>query len=86
MGGFPAELVPGRAVLNGWLTQPTVEDLEAVTALLDASGCRPASVILGIDPWFFNPSVTDERWMSLLPDYLAYHGTAWSIEIGRAHV
>ena len=78
MGALAASLFPGRHVLNGWLTQPTVEDFEAMTALLEGSGCHPANVVLGIDPWFFNAKVQDERWMSLMPEYLTYHGTSWS--------
>lgn len=78
MGALAAPLFPGHHVLNGWLTQPTVEDFEALTALFEASGCHPANVVLGIDPWFFNAKVQDERWMSLMPEYLAYHATSWS--------
>ena len=62
-------------VLNTWLTGPTIEDLEAEVVLLEHAKCRPAQIVLGIDPWFVNPLVEDQRWRTLASEQREFRGT-----------
>jgi hypothetical protein len=79
VGAWQALFTPGRRLLNGWLTGPTIEDLEATTELLRRAHCVPEHIVLGVDPWLMNAKVTNFRWMSLLDEYLAYHGDRSSL-------
>jgi len=73
LGGLSQAMFPRRAVLNGWLSAPTIEDFEASTVLLDHAPHKPPIVVLGIDAWFLNPVIDDQRWRSLTAEYIAYH-------------
>ncbi len=72
VGAFRQDMFAHHRILNGWLSAPTVEDLEALTSVLDRAQCRPVSIILGVDPWLLNSAFGDQRWMSLFDDYIAY--------------
>ncbi len=65
IGTMSAAMIGGSNVLNAWLTGPTVEDLEAVAQMLQVNDCRPARIIVGIDPFFVNPKVTSNRWRTV---------------------
>ena len=65
IGTVSAAMIGGSNVLNAWLTGPTVEDLEAVAQMLKVNDCRPARIIVGIDPFFVNPKVTSNRWRTV---------------------
>lgn len=76
-------------VRNAYLGGPTVEDFEALTAVLRRTGCKPRVVIVGVDPWWSgNAAVNDRRWMSMIDDYLAYHAADGALSNGavRARV
>lgn len=72
MGGLSAAMFPAHALLNGWLSAPTIEDFEAATVLLDRASHRPRTVVLGIDAWFLNPVIDDQRWRSLTDEFIRY--------------
>ena len=72
LGGLSQRMFPNYALLNGWLSAPTIEDFEASTVLLDRAAHKPKTVVLGIDAWFLNPVVDDQRWRSLTTEYIAY--------------
>lgn len=73
LGGLRREMFPGQTLLNGWLAAPTIEDIEAATELISHTPRQPCAVVLGIDAWFLNPVVDDQRWRSLTDEYIAYH-------------
>jgi len=73
VGQLDQTMFPGHRLLNGWLTAPTVEDFEALTAVMSESSCHPATIIVGVDPWLLNAAFKDQRWQSLFDDFLAYH-------------
>ncbi len=73
VGELSSEMFPGRRVLNAWVPGPTLEDFEALSAVLRRVECHPRLLVVGVDPWWLgNPEVDDRRWMSLLDDYLAF--------------
>ncbi|MGI8509598.1 MAG: hypothetical protein ACR2MQ_09760 [Gemmatimonadaceae bacterium] len=72
IGGLSAAMFPARTLLNGWLSAPTIEDFEAATVLLDRASHRPQTVVLGIDAWFLNPVIDDQRWRSLTDEFIRY--------------
>jgi hypothetical protein len=72
VGALRQDMFASHRILNGWLSAPTVEDLEALTVVLDRAGCRPKAIVLGVDPWLLNAAFGDQRWMSLFDDYTAY--------------
>ena len=100
-GGCPALLILGsstvgalrqdmfgtRRILNGWLSAPSIEDFEALTNVLRQARCRPEAIVLGVDHWLVNAAFTDQRWLSLFDDYVAYHEHGGSfrfvLEAGR---
>jgi hypothetical protein len=73
LAGISAELFARERVLNAWLTGPSIEDMEAIAGILDESKCNPDTILLGLDPWFFNPKVAELRWLGLMSDYWHYH-------------
>ncbi len=74
IGMISRELALDPGLLNGFVAGPTVEDLEAISVLLERSHCRPARIVIGIDPWFANARMADERWRSLMSEVRIYHG------------
>ncbi len=85
LGRIDAANFLGRRLINGWLSAPTIEDLEAITQMIDRSGCRGMEIWLGMDPWFFNTNEKSDRWSSVLSDFAAYqreHGNAFRIAKG----
>jgi hypothetical protein len=80
LGGIDATNFPGRHLINGWMAAPTIEDLEALTEIIEQSNCHHMEIWLGMDPWFFNANATSDRWSSVLSDFAAYqrkHGNAF---------
>jgi hypothetical protein len=80
LGRIDAANFPGRRLMNGWLAAPTIEDLEALTEMIDQSDCRQMEIWLGMDPWFFNTNEISDRWSSVLGDFAAYqrkHGNTY---------
>jgi hypothetical protein len=68
-------------VRNVYLGGPSVEDFEALAAILRRTQCRPKTFIVGVDPWWAgNAAVDERRWMVLVDDYLEYHANASAIE------
>jgi hypothetical protein len=86
IGPWSSAFTPGKRVLNAWLGGPMVEDFEAISNVLREIGCAPERVVLSVDPWLINPSVTNSRWMSLFEDYLSYHqgNDPWRRLVSRA--
>jgi len=76
VGALRQEMFGDRRVLNAWLSAPTIEDFEALTVVLERAHCQPRSIVVGIDPWFANAAFGDQRWESLIDDYVAYQPTA----------
>ncbi|MBI3541665.1 MAG: hypothetical protein HY075_00100 [Deltaproteobacteria bacterium] len=75
VGGFSSEMFPGRRVLNGWLSNATVEDFEAIAYLLESHpSCRPKTVVFGVDHWLLNPKFNERRWLSLDHEVQRYGG------------
>lgn len=73
VGAMSQDMFAQHRILNGWLSAPSIEDLEAITAVLDRANCHPKAIVLGVDAWLLNSAFTDQRWMSLFDDYVAYH-------------
>jgi hypothetical protein len=72
LGRIDAADFPGRRLLNGWLSAPTIEDLEALTQMIEQSDCSHMKIWLGMDPWFFNTNEVSDRWSSVLGDFSEY--------------
>jgi hypothetical protein len=78
LGGIDKTNFPNRHFINGWMGAPTIEDLEALTQIIDQSDCHHMEIWLGMDPWFFNVKAKSDRWSSVLGDFVAYqraHGS-----------
>lgn len=56
---------------NTGLSESTIYDLLAVTAILEQTGQIPDRMIIGVDAFLFNASHNNDRWMDL-EDYVAY--------------
>jgi len=76
LGTVSGEMLGAGDFLNGWLTGPTVEDLEAVAQMLIQGDCVPKNVILGVDPFFVNPKVESSRWRTVKALQRAFVGGA----------
>ena len=62
----------GRGRLhNGGVSGAITEDLLAVYRLYTARGWQPDTLIVGLDPWMFNPSHDHNRWRTLATEALA---------------
>jgi hypothetical protein len=72
VGTIAADGEHAESIINGWLTNGGIEELEAATAIMDRSGCRPQKIVLGVDPWLFNVAQTSESWRSLSSDVFAF--------------
>jgi hypothetical protein len=77
VGHFADGMLPGTRLRNVYLGGPTVEDFEALTAMLRRTSCPRRTIVVGVDPWWLgNPALGDRRWMMLVDDYLEYHADA----------
>lgn len=79
LGGIDETNFPNQRFINGWMGAPSIEDLEALTQIIDQSDCHHLQIWLGMDPWFFNVNAKSDRWSSVLGDFVAYqraHGSA----------
>lgn len=56
---------------NAGLSESTIYDLLAVTAILEQTGQMPDRMIIGVDAFLFNASHNNDRWMDL-EDYVVY--------------
>lgn len=56
---------------NTGLSESTIYDLLAVTAILEQTGQMPDRMIIGVDAFLFNASHNNDRWMDL-EDYVVY--------------
>ena len=72
MGTITAEGQAAGSLVNGWLTNGGIEELEAATAIMERGGCRPERIVLGVDPWLLNAAQTSESWRSLSTDVFAF--------------
>ena len=75
VGQLDSEQFSPLRFLNGYLSEPMPEDLEAITTLLEAREARPTVIVLGIDHWFFNSAVNNDRWTTLLAEQAAFERT-----------
>lgn len=84
MGQLNGSMFPGKVLLNGWMGAPSIEDFEALTAVLSDSPCTPRVIAVGLDPWFLNANFEEERWRSLTTEYVQYNrndGAVWAASI-----
>jgi hypothetical protein len=84
VGTIAAEGEPAESIINGWLTNGGIEELEAATAIMDRSGCRPERIVLGVDPWLLNAAQSSESWRSLSNDVFAFrraHGDFGALDV-----
>jgi len=61
---------PGVTLRNASVSRATLEDLIILSELYRDRGMIPRTVILGADPWLFNPAFNSTRWRDLQREYL----------------
>jgi hypothetical protein len=85
-GMFRASMLPGTTFLNAWLTGPSVEDFEAITTMLARADCTPRRIALGVDPFLFNPLVTDQRWLTVRAERAAFRSDGSAVAAAQGAV
>jgi len=76
LGSSRALLIPSESfgagfVLNNGVSGAVIEDMIGIFSLYDGRGMLPDTVFLVVDPWLFNDSHMDTRYLELLPEYNA---------------
>lgn len=68
-----------REVFNHSIPASGIKDMVAVLGMYRREhGRYPDRIILGLDPWMFEPYETEFRWVSALDDYRAAAGGIWA--------
>jgi hypothetical protein len=60
---------PEQSFFNSSVPLADLEDFLAIYAMYHRAGVPPAVVVLGIDPWMFSESMTNELWRSVAPEF-----------------
>jgi len=76
----PDSLGAGNILCNG-VSGAVIEDIIGVIALYDSRDMLPETVFISIDPWLFNASHMDTRYLELLEEYNSIAEKLWLREI-----
>ncbi len=63
------EFFPGRFFFNNSVSQASLEDYVAIYGMYDGRSLRPATIVLGLDPWILNGHRNLTNWQSVEFEY-----------------
>lgn len=64
------EFFPGKLFFNNSVSQASLEDYIAIYGMYDRRNLRPATIVLGLDPWILNGHRNLTNWQSVEFEYL----------------
>ncbi len=64
------EFFPGKLFFNNSVSQASLEDYIAIYGMYDRRNIRPATIVLGLDPWILNGHRNLTNWQSVEFEYM----------------